>query len=171
MSGQAGSISPWRDENFADVGAAWWLLWRPSPDVSNASHWRFVAEFGCGLRPNVWVTAFTAAFRPRYDAGVDDGGEQPDQGPSVTTRRPIPMPRPSHGAVEQHPVPAVRRQVAGVTGDLGGVVRDLAVEADVAELDPDPPEQDRGVGIAVDIGVRVVLAVHGDPLAGRARRS
>ncbi len=40
---QPGSISYQRCESFAEVGAAWWLLCRPSPAVRNANHWRFVA--------------------------------------------------------------------------------------------------------------------------------
>ncbi len=43
MNHHAGSISGRRSASFADVGAAWWLLCRPSPAVRNASHCRFVA--------------------------------------------------------------------------------------------------------------------------------
>ncbi len=60
MNGHAGSISPLRSRIVADVGAAWWLLWRPSPPVINASHCRLVAEFGYGRLPNVCPMAFTA---------------------------------------------------------------------------------------------------------------
>ena len=35
---QPGSISPLARRKRADVGAAWWLLCRPSPAVRNASH-------------------------------------------------------------------------------------------------------------------------------------
>src|SRR6266508_842937 len=65
MTGHAGSISPRANANFADVGAAWWLLWSPSPHVIKASHCKLVAPFACGRRPKVWVTAFTAALSMR----------------------------------------------------------------------------------------------------------
>ena len=40
---QPGSISNQRWASLADVGAAWWLLCRPSPAVTKASHCRLPA--------------------------------------------------------------------------------------------------------------------------------
>ncbi len=38
--------SNWRvvKENLAEVGAAWWFEWSPSPQVIKASHWLLVAK-------------------------------------------------------------------------------------------------------------------------------
>ncbi len=67
--------------------------------------------------------------------------------------------------VEQDPVPSIGWQVPRVARHLLGIVRHLAVERHVRELHADPAEQYGGVGIALDVGEGVVLAVDGDPLA------
>jgi hypothetical protein len=72
---------------------------------------------------------------------------------------------PEEGPVEQDAVPAVGREVARVAPHLQLVPGDLAVEAHVAELDGEEALDQRGVGVALDVGVGVVLAVDGHPLA------
>ena len=76
------------------------------------------------------------------------------------------MPRPTKAWSNSEPVPAVGRQVAGVAGHGGVVVGHLAVHPHVAELHRGPADEDRGVGVALDVGEGVVLAVHRHPLAG-----
>ncbi|MEY3093462.1 MAG: hypothetical protein RIU67_2245 [Actinomycetota bacterium] len=68
-------------------------------------------------------------------------------------------------AVEEPPIPTIGREVACIAKRLH-VARRSSVQHDVRQLHPSPSEQHGRMRIALDIGVRVVLAVNGDPLAG-----
>ncbi len=68
------------------------------------------------------------------------------------------------GSIEEPTVPAIGREIPRVLRDETRFTSGSSVQRDVGPLDPPPSEQDGGVRITVDIGVSVMLPVHGDPL-------
>ena len=166
MTYQPGSISNQRWASLADVGAAWWLLCRPSPAVMNASHCRLPAELSYGRRPKWWPMAFTAAEPPRYRLTCTNAASRPTCQPNTSDEgeRPRGRGRRARGRRTAGPAGSAG-QVLGVAGHRLGVVRLPPVHRHVLHLHLDPAVQDRGVRVALDVGEGVVLAVHRDPLA------
>ena len=75
---QPGSISNHRWASLADVGAAWWLLCRPSPAVTNASHCRLPAELSYGPAAEVVADGVHRGRAAEVEVDVDERGEQAD---------------------------------------------------------------------------------------------
>ena len=102
----------------------------------------------------------------QVDHRVHRGRQQAEPQPEEQAQDRDPDGQPEERVVEEDAVPRVGREVARVAGDDLLVLGDPAVEGDVAELHCGHAQQDGGVRVALDVGVRVVLAVHGHPLAG-----
>jgi len=98
--------------------------------------------------------------------GVDEPGHEPQPRAEHEAQQHDAEAEAEHGVVEQHAVPPVGRQVARVPGHHRLVGRRPPVEDHVAQLHVQETEQDGGMGVALLVGVGVVLAVHGHPLAG-----
>ena len=84
---------------------------------------------------------------PDREAQEDDADRQTDE-----------------GTIEQPSVPTVGREILRVLGHEFDVARRPSIESDVRPLHTPPAEKNRGVRIAFDIGVGVMLAMDGDPL-------
>ena len=78
----------------------------------------------------------------------------------------MPMREAEQGVVVEQPVGPGRREVLGVAGDRRRVAGLAPVHRHVHHLHLDPAVEHGGVRVALDVGEGVVLAVHGDPLAG-----
>ena len=100
------------------------------------------------------------------DVDVDEGGEQPDLPSEHHDEHGDAEGETEQGVVVEQPVHAGRRKVLGVAGDRRGVPRLPPVHRDVEHLHLDPPVEHGGVRVALDVGERVVLAVHRHPLPG-----
>jgi hypothetical protein len=101
---------------------------------------------------------------------VHEGGQEPHLPAERQHQRAHPEAEADEGAVVQDPVERGRREVLGVAGQGRGVAGLLAVHLHVEQLHLDPAVQHGGVGVALDVGERVVLAVDGHPLAGADAR-
>ena len=73
-------------------------------------------------------------------------------------------PEANETSVEKHLVPAVGLYVPAVLAEGFGVVGCLLVQPDVPELDAPIALEHRGMGVADDVGVRVVAAMDCGPL-------
>ncbi len=96
---------------------------------------------------------------------VHEGGEETDQRAEENDQNADPEAETEEGVIVEPPVGSCGRQVLGVAGHGLGVAGLAPVQADVAALHLDPAEQHGGVRVALDVGERVMLAVHGDPLS------
>ena len=166
MNHHAGSISILRIASLADVGRGVMVVVQPlaggeereplqvprrvlerlaTEGVAHCIHSATERE----VRHRVEERGHDAPDRAEHDAQEHDADAQSEE-----------------RVVEQDAVPPIGGQIARVPRHLLGIVRHLAVERHVRELHADPTEQCGGVGIALDVGEGVVLAMDGDPLAG-----
>ena len=148
------------------MGAWWWLLCRPSPAVSQASHCEVARQVGVGAA----TEGVAGGVHRRAEGQVGDGVDQPapavpatGRGRRRAGRRRWPG-RGRRGRTGSDP--SGRGAGRGSTWPPCPCRRPPAVEDDVAQLHREVPEQDGGVGVALLVGVGVVLAVHRHPLAG-----
>ena len=120
-----------------------------------------------GLAAEVWLTAFTAALSPRYMTAWKPAATRPDERAEHDHEERDADAEADEGWSKTYAVPTVPREVASRTASTcSGSLATLRYSADVAELHRDPAEQHGRVRVALDVGVRVVLAVHGHPLPG-----
>ena len=100
------------------------------------------------------------------DVDVDEGGEQTDLPAEQHGERTDADGETEQRVVVEQPVHAGRREVLGVPGEGRRVARLPAVHRHVEHLHLDPPVEHGGVRVALDVGERVMLAVHRHPLPG-----
>ena len=78
----------------------------------------------------------------------------------------MPSPRPRSARSNSSGPSGRRGRSLAYLATVAGCVASRRYSATFFSCTCTQPEQHRGVGIALDVGERVVLAVHGDPLAG-----
>src|SRR2546430_17656117 len=100
-SHQPGSTSPRLMAKRAEVGAAWWLLCKPSPAVIHASHWLLREVVARGWLPQRWPTALTAALGRGKLTGRTAPASKPRREARTMAGRAIAIPRPLKAGVER----------------------------------------------------------------------
>lgn len=69
------------------------------------------------------------------------------------------------GSIEEPTIPTIGRKIARVAQGVG-VSRGLSIQRHIGQLNSTPAEEHGGMRITLHIGVGVMLAMHGHPLAG-----